>query len=96
MGKLFNELTEAFDYYSDFQNQKLFAKSLQLSEDLRSSEILIPQYSLQNRIRPLFGKVGHNIPSIGHHPDFTYLPVPTIMPIIMWLLYLWILKTQLD
>jgi adenylate cyclase len=73
MGSVVKNLSEAFDYYSNIKSQAEFNKSLNSFNENRALVKVIPQYSLQNNIRPLFGKAGNNMPCIGNHPDFNYL-----------------------
>jgi adenylate cyclase len=45
---------------------------MSLKADASQTEI-VPQYSVQNILRPLFGKGPAQLPIIGHHPDFEHL-----------------------
>jgi adenylate cyclase len=51
-----------------------FSSRLSLSESLRAAESAAPEaYTIQNVIRPAFGKPGLNQAIIGEHPDFVSL-----------------------
>lgn len=93
MGNLINALTEMYDNYRSQPSITSMAKSLSkgitsFSESARASVDVVPQYSYQDKIRPLFGKDGIKTPSIGDHPDFAHLkgtkileycPITTLM-----------------
>jgi len=64
------------DAYHNYLNESKEVKVLKAMDTLTSfsqrEAPIIPQYSLQERIRPLFGKVGFQKPAIGDHPDFQH------------------------
>jgi len=48
------------------------SESYQIKADAQTTDI-VPQYSVQNLIRPLFGKGPAQASAIGDHPDFVHL-----------------------
>ena len=73
MGQLLRDLST---YYENALNKRdnidLSKSIVAFSESSSVDQEIVPQYSLQNKIRPLFGKTGFNPPMIGNHPDFNY------------------------
>lgn len=69
-------LAGIYDSYLHPQIQKQamieFSEAYQMKADAQTTDI-VPQYSVQNLFRPLFGKGPAQPPSIGHHPDFEHL-----------------------
>lgn len=79
-----NALGSTFDRYREFQPEivNFAANSAEgtLLENrsrggivAKSASVIIPQFTVQRVIRPIYGKVGINEPDIGDHPDFRYL-----------------------
>jgi len=70
------------EIYSDFSLERPLYKSfaedardrhLAISAESASGEIVRGEYRVQENIRALFGKEGHNPAAIGGHPDFDHL-----------------------
>lgn len=71
-----DSLAGIYDSYLHPQIQKQalleFSAPYQMKSDAQTTDI-VPQYSVQNLFRPLFGKGPAQRPSIGNHPDFEHL-----------------------
>lgn len=76
MGNLVKTLSDIYGSYMNADPQlieKSFRSDSLFSESRSFNEEIVPQYSLQKALRPLFGKAGVNAPLIGDHPDFMAL-----------------------
>jgi adenylate cyclase len=58
---------------ASFSNSALLFESNHQIAINKSADVIVPQYSIQQLIRPLFGKGAIAAPVIGDHPDFAHL-----------------------
>jgi len=69
-------LRKVYEEYSSGRAPQIMAKSAaqrgSLQETAQASAV-VPLYSVQNIVRPLFGKGDPHLPSIGDHPGFVHL-----------------------
>jgi class 3 adenylate cyclase len=75
MDSFSHDLQKIYNHF--YENNYMFHRKLEKSartftNDF-SSSVIVPEYSFQKLIRPLYGKINTKESAIGTHPDFKYL-----------------------